>query len=1349
MKALLTYLLSFLAIAGYSQNPYAFKHLNVENGLSQSSVLSIAQDARGYIWFGTRSGLNKYDSQSFKIYNNEKGNKKSLSTSAYLSSILSLRDGSLLIGTLNGLNKYNEKDDSFDHYQHDDQDASSLSHSLIYCIYQDKKNRVWVGTSNGLNLLTSTGKYRFKRFLYRKKQRQQIYAIIEDHNGTLWLSTGDGLMNMRFDGIKVIFKHFKAYSDELSKAIDNHITTLVEDRENNLWIGTKQTGVSKLNLTSESITNYKYSSLNPQGISSNNVRKIMLDREGKLWIGTLHGINIYNPATKSFSTLQNEPENSSSLSQNSVYDIYQDRQGIVWVGTYYGAINMVYPNYTPFKVYRSTATPNGLSSNVVSAIMEDEHQNLWIATEGEGINYYDRKNNVFTRYKNNPNNPASLSANLVKSVIRDKNNKVWIGTHYGGLNLFNPETKSFVRYTSRKNDTSSLSNDEITVVFEDSFGRFWVGTNGGLNSFNTETGKFIRNRVNGLKDAVLYIFEDRQRTLWVATNSGLYQLKKGAAKFVRRLAANPELLTYNEISCITEDASGYLLMGTIRNGLYKLEPEKHRYTHVTALNGLPSNTIMGILEDDFHNLWITTDKGLCKYTPALNTFKNYNIKDGLPGNEFNYKSFLKDSRGQFFFGGLSGMVSFYPNQIKENRITPPVIFTGLKLFNKPVALNGADGLLKQNISTLKSITFESDQNVFSVDFTVLNFIKSNKSHYAYKLSGFEKNWNYVDVPSANYTNLSPGSYTLMVKGTNNDGLWTKKISSLNITVKPPFYRTWWAYLFYLATFVAISFIFIRYLLIKAVLKKEKEINEHKLEFFTNISHEIRTPLTLIVGPLDKLIENAKDDPSLNRELQPIKNNAYRLMNLVTELLDFRKAESGKMTLQIIPGDIVRFCREIFLAFQNIALTKGIAYVFETEQPAIELYFDRVQMEKVLFNLLSNAFKFTPENGKISVRISHGSQLVQIEVRDNGKGISPADQDGLFTNFYQANPTTSIGTGLGLSLSKSIVELHHGEITFESTPKNEKPFGDTTFTVSLKTGKSHFKQADFVKDYVYYDDATNYELPATADTQTAKTDIITLPASTKKYSILLVEDNEDVRAFIKNALGGIYAIYESENGAIGLASALEIIPDLIISDVMMPVMDGLELCRKLKTDERTSHIPVVLLTARSAYVHQINGFENGADAYIMKPFNLKILELNVQNLLNARETIKQKFAQVIRLEPKNLVINTTEQNFLNKIISVIENRIGDPDFDVPSLSSEIGMSQPVLYKKIRALTDLSVNDFIKSIRIKRAAQLLKQGVGNISEIAYSVGFNDRKYFSSEFKKHFGKTPSEFTSENQPD
>ncbi|MCZ4245527.1 hybrid sensor histidine kinase/response regulator transcription factor [Pedobacter punctiformis] len=1338
MKQLFTFFLLFYSLTNFAQNNNSFKHLNVEHGLSQSSVLSITQDARGFLWFGTRFGLNKYDSRNFKIYKHDPNDPGSLINSETLSTILLAKDGTIWIGSPSGLNKYNEDQDNFDHMVHDSKKPEGLTESRINCIFQDRENRIWVGTANGLNLLTDKKKYHFQHFLYHKKLPQQIYALAQDHNGDIWIGTSNGLMIMKIKNGRATFQFLKAFSDQINQVNDNHVTSIVEDRENNIWIGTKQTGLSRLNLQTKDFVTFKYSSSNTNGISSNNIRKIILDQEGKLWIGTLHGISIYNPQTKTFSTLQNEPENKKSLSQNSVYDIFQDKQGIIWVGTYYGGINMIYPNYTPFNVYRSSK--NGLSSNVISSITEDTNHNLWIGTEGEGLNYFDRKKNTYTHFKYNPNNPKSLSSNLVKSIFRDKKNRIWVGTHLGGLNLYVPQSNSFIRFTNKPNDPSTISSDaEISSIFEDSYGRFWIGTSNGLNSLDPNTGKFVRKKINGLSDAVFYIFEDSRRRLFVATNSALYILDHNSDRF--------KFLPYETISCITEDKKGVIWLGTLRNGIYKLDASNRKIGVLSQKDGLPSDNIVGILEDDNRNFWISTDNGLCKYNPDQKSFKTYNIKDGLPGNEFNYKSLLKDSNGEFFFGGLSGFISFIPAEIKENKVAPNAIFTQLKLFNKPVKLNADDGLLKTNISKLNTITFKSDQNVFSIDFTVLNFIKSDKNAYAYKLIGFEKNWNYVSTPTASYTNLSPGNYKLLVKGSNNDGLWTENSTELTIKVLPPFYQTWWAYLLYFCILTGILILGVRYLLIRAVLKKEKEINEHKLEFFTNISHEIRTPLTLIVGPLENIIEHTQDNPQLNKQLQPIKNNADRLMHLVTELLDFRKAESGKMTLQVSPGDVVKFCKEIFLAFQNMAISNNIDYTFETEAEEIKIYFDKVQLEKVFFNILSNAFKFTPKGGKINLKIGLEKDLVHINICDNGKGIPVENQANLFNNFYQANPGDNIGTGLGLSFSKSITELHKGNISFESSPQQNNQPGFTCFSINLKTGKDHFQPSDFIQDYIYYDDAANYTVKVAGNekAELLPDAALTRTAEKKDYSILLVEDNAEVRNFIKNSLQNHYTIFESEDGQKGWENAIETIPDLIISDVMMPNMDGLELCRKLKTDERTSHIPIVLLTARSAYVHQINGFENGADAYIMKPFNLRILELNISNLLNARETIKKKFAQVVKLEPKNLIINTTEQNFLNKIIAIIEDRITDPDFDVPTLSTEIGMSQPVLYKKIRALTDLSVNDFIKSIRLKKAAQLLKLNQGNISEIAYSVGFNDRKYFSLEFKKYFGKTPSEFTQE----
>jgi ligand-binding sensor domain-containing protein/signal transduction histidine kinase/DNA-binding response OmpR family regulator len=1338
MKLSITFLLVFHALVIHAQNDIVFKHLNVEDGLSQSSVLSIAQDAKGFMWFGTRFGLNKYDSRNFRTYTYSKKQPHSLSGSEYIHTILSTKDGSLWIGTPAGLNKYNEAKDNFDRILPNAKIKDGINSSIINCIYQDRQDRIWVGTDNGLNLLTSKKGYHFKHFLFDQKKPNQIYALFQDHKGLYWLSTSAGLASMQIEKGKAKLHYFSAFNDKLNKAIDNHITCFLEDENNMLWIGTKQTGLSRLNLQTQEIVPYTYSSLNPNGISSNNIRKMIKDARGRIWIGTLHGINIYDPATQKFSALQNEAENNNSLSQNSVYALFLDKQDIMWVGTYFGGINMTYPNYTPFKILQSAKTGKGLSSNVVSAITEDKNHNLWIGSEGEGLNYFDRSKNSYTHYRYNPNNPNTLSSNLVKSIFRDKKNRIWIGTHLGGLNLYLPESNSFIRYTSKQNDNSTISSDEITNVFEDSHGRFWVGTTNGLNSFDPETGKFIRKRINGLSDAVFYIFEDSRRRLFVATNSGFYFLDKNSQKF--------KGLKYGDVSCVTEAKNGILWVGTLRNGIFKLNPSNKIIARIQQRDGLPSNNIVGILEDDQENIWISTDNGLSRYSPGKKVFKNYNIKDGLPGNEFNYKSLLKDARGEFFFGGLNGLVSFFPSQIKENKTVPSAVFTSLKLFNKPVEPS-ENGLLQTNISNAKEIVFKSSQNVFTIDFTVLNFIKPDKNRYAYKLLGFEKNWNYVDVPSANYTNLSPGTYQLLVKGCNNDGVWTEKPAAITIKILPPFYKTWWAYLLYAIFAAAVLFVLIRYLLIKAILIKEKETNEHKLEFFTNISHEIRTPLTLIVGPLEKLIGDSIDNPELTRNLQPIKSQSDRLMNLVTELLDFRKAESGKMNLEIGPVNFVKFCKEIFLAFQNLAISKEIEYIFESESDDIELYLDKVQMEKVFFNLLSNAFKFTDTKGSIFLKIIQSEAYIMVKVGDNGKGIPFEYQANLFNSFYQANPSTNIGTGLGLSLSKSIVELHHGRIDLKSEPQQATAKGSTCFTVNLKRGKAHFSNINLISDYIYDDDASNHinqkvnqpkiQIASTASDNTVTTD--------KKYTILLVEDNLEVRNFIVEALAKTYNIYQAEDGEQGWETSITLIPDLILSDVMMPKMDGLALCRKLKTDERTSHIPVILLTARSAYVHQLNGFENGADAYIMKPFDLNILKLNILNLLNARETIRQKFGKVVTLEPKNIVINKTEENFLNKVMQIIEDNLTDPDFDVNRLAQEIGMSLPVMYKKIKALTDLKVNEFIKSIRLKKAAQLLKANNGNITEIAYSVGFNDRKYFSIEFKKYYGKTPSTYIAD----
>lgn len=1343
----LKYLLCASLFLGYllpakSQQPIQFDHLGVEKGLSQTSVLAITQDKNGFMWFGTRYGLNRYDGYNIKVYQSSATDRLSISSN-YVINLFSDQHKNLWVGTDRGLNRYNEKNDNFERIN---SKPNGISSNVINCITGDKKGNVWIGTLNGLNLLFDGDTSKIKTFFVNQSANRlyhNIRAVKQDHEGNIWVGTSNGLLKMTFKNGTYQTEIFK-YEGKAGDISENYITGIIEDRQQKLWVSTQDNGLNLFIPSSKTFKVFKHSG-EKNSLVNNTIRTMVLDDAGKLWIGTLDGISVMDTRQFTFTNLQYDPSDKKSLSQNSVHRLYKDQNGSIWAGTYFGGVNINYPYTTAFNIYSTNKNASSVSNNAISTFAEDEHQNLWIGTEGGGLNYFNRLTNKFTVFKNDGHS-NSIKSNLIKKIILDKKGKLWIGTHSGGLNFYDSKKGTFgsFDFSARQEDVP----DEVTAVAEDRNGRLYAATQrNGIKISNPEKTKFYSfalpadfpdaGRVKSM------LITDR---VYFGTTNGLciYNIDKNEF-YTLKDAKTRKVLEYY-VNGIAETRNKEIYICTNNQGLIRYNQKTNKIIVYTVKNGLPNDNVLGVLEDDKDNLWISTANGLSMFNPKNKTFKNYTVADGLPGNEFNANAFFKNSSGEMFFGGYNGFIGFYPDRIQTNIKAASLVITGVKVDNQTIKINAEDGILDQHIGLKDKLVFASNQNTFSLSFALLNFIKPEKNRYAYKLEGFEKNWNEVSIPTASYTNLPPGSYTFMVKGLNNDGISGANIRKISIVVKPPFYRSWWAYLIYFCALAAIAIVFVRYLLIRAVLKKEKEINEHKLEFFTNISHEIRTPLTLIVGPLDKLIENAKDDPALNRDLQPIKNNADRLMNLVTELLDFRKAESGKMILHVSQGDVVKFCREIFLAFQNMAISKNIGYTFESDEPEILLYFDKVQMEKVLFNLLSNAFKFTPLNGKIGLKIFKEHQNVNIQISDNGKGIALENQANLFTNFYQANSTSTIGTGLGLSLSKSIVELHHGEISFNSIPKTDHNVGNTCFTVSLKTGKDHFSAEDFISDDVYADEPANYNLPISAYQPEENT--IALPiAEADKKSILLVEDNEDVRTFIKNALNQKYNIYERENGATGLAYALELVPDLIISDVMMPVMDGLEMCRKLKTDQNTSHIPVVLLTARSAYVHQINGFENGADAYIMKPFNLKILELNIQNLLAARETIRQKFAQVITLEPKNLVINTTEQNFLNKIIQVIEARIADPDFDVPSLATEIGMSQPVLYKKIRALTDLSVNDFIKSLRIKRAAQLLKQGSGNIAEIAYAVGFSDRKYFSSEFKKHFGKTPSEFMGSEQ--
>jgi ligand-binding sensor domain-containing protein/signal transduction histidine kinase/CheY-like chemotaxis protein/AraC-like DNA-binding protein len=1356
-KVLLTLFL-FLIFGFVSAQP-SFDRLSVGSGLSQSTVLSIVKDSRGYMWFGTVDRLNRYNGREFKIYNNGTG-KSSISADDYIYALLEDKQHNLWIGTSKGLNRYIPENDSFERIIFNPKDKNSINDNITLAICNGNKGRVWFGTFNGLGMLESSRSRVFKKFYkHDGLAGNQVYAVYEDRKGNVWVGTTGGLTRMSPENGGYRFTTFTYNGDNSNSISSNSIKTIAEDRNGHIWIGTETEGLNLFVPESSSFIRFKHNPFSSEGLSNNRIRKIMAARDGQLWIGTMNGLNILNPDNMHFTVFQNDPDNRKSLSNNSIKDIYEDNQGSIWIGTMFGGVSVVHPNSISFTVYRYSKYRNSISSDIICAVAGDNNQNLWIGTEGYGLNYFNIKTNSFKHYTNDPRDPGSLNSNTIKVIFKDSKGQIWVGVYEGGLELFNPATGKFRHYTNDPTNPRTISYGYVTCITEDKKGRLWVGTSSmGLNLFDPDTQTFTRytdepsSALRLTNNYVQVVYVDSKNNLWIGTADGLNLLADGSNKFKYFKKDTPG--NRCSINCIREDRLGNIWIGTYRDGLSLFNAKRGSFTNYTKANGLTSNNVIDILEDNEGYLWLSTDQGLSKFDIRKKSFKTYNIIDGLAANQFNYNSAYKDNNGKLYFGSYSGLVTFTPKDIRENTHVPPVVFSGLKLFNQMVSVGGKDGLLEQDINFTKEITFSASQNIFSIEFAALNYIKPERNRYAYKLQGFEKNWNYVNNPIATYTNLPSGHYTLLIKGSNNDGYWNNTPSKLAIRVLPPLWFTWWAYLFYTVVSVGILYFINRFFHRQERLKtdlyyeqlnneRQQELYQMKLDFFTRISHELRTPLTLIYGPLGKLIDVTRMNQGLNKQLQNMKVNTDRLLRLIAELLDFRKIETGNLHLQVREYNIVEFSRNVFHAFSSQAAIQGIDYVFNAPEEDLPVFFDAVQMEKILFNILSNAFKYTQKDGRIIFSIRSEGHQVELIISDNGVGIPYVDQDKVFTSFYRAkgNGNQPEGWGIGLALVKNLVDLHKGEISLHSIPSSSGQNGKTSFTICLLNGKDHFMAEELVSEALQTAQYLSEPHQIVSDIAPfEESDVI--QQAEKKYTIMVVEDNAELRDFIAETLEHTYTVLKCANGMEGWETAIAEIPDLIVSDVTMPEMNGLELCSKLKMEESTSHIPVIMLTAMASHLHQVDGIEAGADIYITKPFSMQILELNIRNLLISREAMREKYSKQVMLMPKKVDIESPDEKFLDKFMKIIEENMEDTDFNVSFVVDEIGMSQTVLYKKIKALTGLSIADFIKSVRLKRAAQLLGENKLRISEVAYRIGFNNRKYFSQEFRKQFGKSPSDY-------
>jgi ligand-binding sensor domain-containing protein/signal transduction histidine kinase/CheY-like chemotaxis protein/AraC-like DNA-binding protein len=1339
-----------------------FAHLNVENGLSQKSVLAITQDSQGFLWFGTADGLNRYDSRNFKTYI-ESQSQNGLSSS-YILSLLSDSKQTLWVGTSHGLYKYRPQTDDFEPVRLPNGDDGKDTH-IINCITEDRFKRTWVGTTTGLYVLQHGGKAltAFYSTIKNGLAGNNIHSITEDDAGNMWIGTDKGLTMMKPRGDRFLFETFNHHNNEPGSLGGDNITSIAEDEYHNLWIGMQQKGLDLYNAATKTFTHY--TSPSDPGNGSDNIRKVISGNDGKLWIATQDGLSVFDIKTRQFFTYKHDPDDPKSLNQNSLYSLFIDNRHTLWVGTYFGGINIATPSI--FSKYQSNSTHSGISNNVISSIVEDGEHNLWIGTEGGGLNYIHTKDKKVDVYQHQKNNAASISSSLIKVIYKDRDGNIWTGTHGGGLNVLPPKQNSFIKYLYSENN-AEISNSEIRSIGEDANGLFWIGTNTGLKIFRrnkTQLTPFVSAGLPGLLQAqpINCLFLDSKNTMW-AGSWGLFTLEKGTTKVIPFQSGHQQnsILNNVRINCIMEDSTGNIWFGTDRSGLFKYNILNKHISNYTENEGLANNNVYGIVQDEKGNMWISTGNGLSNLNIKTGIFHNYTTRDGLAGNDFNKNSYARLTDGEILFGGFNGFTGFYPKNIKESNSKPIAFITGLKLFNKPVEVGDENKILSTDISRSKKITLRYTQNVFTIDFVILNYIRAEKNKYAYQIENIDKNWNYTNIPSATYNNLPPGKYHFLAKGRNNDGIWSDPVSIL-ISVQPPWWLTWWAYSLYILAIAAIVFLIIRFFFLRELLKRDKELTELKLNFFNNISHEIRTYLSLISAPVEKLLRIRTEADDDTHQLQMIKKNSDELLQLVNELMDFRKAETGNLSLHVSKFNMVPFLQSICQSFEDIALSKNIVTDFISPEGQIDLYFDKEQMKKVFFNLLSNAYKFTPDGGRVCITIEDQGPNISIKVADNGKGISPENITKLFYNYFQENDYghQNTGYGIGLALSKSIIELHKGELKVESNTTNKDENVITVFTIILKKGDTHFGKEQVVTvspliDFPENDDPVIREISVPAIKTNGQPSFAVSP----KYSLLIVEDNPDVRGFIADSFKEFYHIYEAANGAAGFEIATEQIPDLIISDVMMPEMDGYTFCRKIKTDERTDHIPVILLTAKASITNQVSGLEMGADVYLTKPFSIQILELQVQNLIASAEKLRKRYSEKIITLPlvkealngskdcaviaETIVINEpiVENEFINKIIALAETHISNPDFDVEMLCRNIGMSQTVLYKKVKALTGLTINEIVKKVRFKKAAELISQNQYTVYEVADMVGYNDTKYFSREFKKQFGVSPRDY-------
>jgi len=1302
------------------------------------------QDRRGFIWIGNWQGLIRYDGYEFKEFKYQPGLKTGISNGR-VNIIFEDSTGILWIGTANGLNRYNAKTETFDYYG-----SKQLKGGKNYIsgIAQDRRGTIWVSTFAGIFPVDQVRQCLGGKALLS----EPIYTLFIDQEANLWAGTKTGVRCFNpYREQEIALPTVLKENPMLSRS---KILFIRQDNYAGYCFGTEEDGLIQFQPKLGVINTFTEQQ---SGLASNMIKDMLFDSGHRLWIGTRNGISVYDAQRGEFTAYRHRADDPFSIYDNSVWSLMMDRNEHVWVGAFSGAISYATPSNNNFSNIGGNGT-NGIEfqNRIAHALVPDEEEGLWVATFGGGLHYWDKRRQRIKHYTIQSRNRV-LASQHIKSMVLDQKKRLWLGT-LNGLFAFDTRTHQVMPYPLSF-PAGKLSAHLINCLLAQPDG-IWAGANGGGLFFIPNEGptrhyRYEQDGMNALSDDfVNCLLADGNKGMWVGTQNGLdyfdYQQDRVTRKF-RKNEYTP--LKSNDIQTLFYDRMQRLWIGTEGGGLYLFDAKRSTFFSLDATVGLTNNAIHTLLEDARGNLWASTDDGLFMITfkhfnPPFQAadlqVNHYTSQHGLSGNMYMTNAGYASKDGVLFFGGMNGLTYFSPDRLYQNTKAPSIVLTDFMLRNQSVPIRPDDkqSLLPQSISETKQIVLRHNQNYISIKYAGINFVNPESNRYAYRLDGLtDEGWHHVGKERiANYTNLDPGEYVFRVKAANSDGVWSKEAATLKIKVLSPLWKTWWAYALYIFIALAIVFFILRFIRSQELLKRDLLHEHQKLEFFTYISHEIRTPLTLLLAPLDRMLKQYDKNSQTGEYLQVMNRNGSRLKKLINELLDFRRIEHGKMKLYFSKVNLPHMVYEAYLPFVGLAEQKAVKYTFIKEEDGPEMsYVDKDQLDKVLANLLGNALKFVPDKGEVRVNVARvfqqGKPMVSIRVSDNGPGVPEEERSHLFQLFSQGNNEQQLnrGTGIGLALSKKIVELHGGTIRYM------RENGITSFMVFLPEIPLVSKVEAGSEDQgtgtgMAVVEQNNYLLPAENHLEA---DVVN-----KRPSILIVDDHPDMRAMLQDALKVDYAVLLAENGADAFVKTIEQMPDLIISDVMMPEINGLAFCERVKMDEQTNHIPVVLLTAKTADIHHLEGLSAGADLYLTKPFSIDMLSLHVHNLLKTKEAARVRYRQQLVLSPLNIVAETKEEQFLKKLLFVIENHIEDSSFGVPELAAAIGMSKSVLYDKVQAITGLSIGNFIKSVRLHKAAAYLCEGKCSIAEVAFAVGFNDRKYFSKEFRKQFNCAPSAY-------